>query len=88
MYQYDDFLTDNLISALDELEDKMWHEGGDRVNYRTDEKLSILKLCDDLYIAREQLKASANRTISLNERQALRDKAFKAITYYFDNLWW
>lgn len=88
LYQYDDFLTDNLISALDELEDKMWHEGGPRVNYRTGEELSILKLCDEFYIAREQLKASADRTISLDERQILRDKAFKTITYYFDNLWW
>lgn len=88
LYQYDDFLTDNLISALDELEDKMWHEGGPRVNYRTGEELSILKLCDELYITREQLKASQDRTISLDERQALRDKAFKTITYYFDNLWW
>lgn len=88
LYQYDDFLTDNLISALDELENKMWHEGGPRVNYHTGEELSILKLCDELYITREQLKASQDRTISLDERQALRDKAFKTITYYFDNLWW
>lgn len=87
LYCYDDFLTDNLISALDELENKMWHEGGDRVDYHTGEKLSILKLCDELYITREQLKASQDRTVSLDERQALRDKAFKTITYYFDNLW-
>lgn len=88
LYQYDDFLTDNLISALVELEDKMWSEGGSRMNYRTDEELTITKLCDELYMAREQLKASADRTISLTERQALRDKAFKTIAYYFDNLWW
>lgn len=87
LYRYDDFLTDNLISALEELENKIWKESGARVNYCTGKGLSILKLCNKLYIAREQLKASTDRTISLAERQALRDKAFKTITYYFDNLW-
>lgn len=92
LMNYDEYLIKNMISALTKLEDKMWEEGGERVDYRAEDKeterLPITKLCDKIYIAREQLKASQDRTITWTERRELRDKALKTISYYFDNLWW
>ena len=89
LYCYDDYIAETTIDALKVLEDKIYKHSGDRVDYRNDTApLPIIKLCDELFVAREQLKASQDRTIPLAERQQLRDKAFKTISYYFDNLWW
>jgi hypothetical protein len=86
---FDDYQVKLLINVLDDLEKKIWETSGERVDYREDNKpLPVSKLCDELFIAREQLKASIDRTVSFAERRALRDKAFKTINYYFDNLWW
>jgi hypothetical protein len=86
---FDDYQVKLLINVLNDLEKKIWETSGERINYREDNKpLPATKLCDELFIAREQLKASADRTVSFTERRALRDKAFKTINYYFDNLWW